>query len=96
MAEHNDTPTQLPLGLARRGYTGVIQHLAAGQAGSALSDVELESRLIELGFVEGARVEVLYEGIIGAIRSRFASTTSPSPCAGAKRWPSSSPKTTGS
>ena len=65
MAEHNDTPTQLPLGLARRGYTGVIQHLAAGQAGSALSDVELESRLIELGFVEGARVEVLNEGIIG-------------------------------
>ena len=65
MAEHNDTPPQLPLGLARRGYAGVIQHLAAGQAGSALSDVELESRLIELGFVEGARVEVLYEGIIG-------------------------------
>ena len=26
MTEHNDTPTQLPLGLARRGYTGVIQH----------------------------------------------------------------------
>ena len=65
MTEHNDTPPQLPLGLARRGYTGVIQHLAAARAGSALSDVELESRLIELGFVEGARVEVLYEGIIG-------------------------------
>ena len=47
------------------GFTGVIQHLAAGQAGSALSDTELESRLIELGFVEGARVEVLHEGIIG-------------------------------
>ena len=65
MAEPNDTPTQLPLGLARRGYAGVIQHLYAGQAGSALPDVELESRLIELGFVEGARVEVLHEGIIG-------------------------------
>ncbi len=43
----------------------MIQHLAAGDAGSALSDIELESRLIELGFVEGARVEVLHEGIVG-------------------------------
>ncbi len=34
-------------------------------AGSALSDIELESRLIELGFVEGARVEVLHEGLVG-------------------------------
>ena len=65
MAEHNDTPPQLPLGLARRGYTGVIQHLAVGQAGSALPDIELESRLIELGFDEGARVELLHEGIFG-------------------------------
>jgi len=39
--------------------------LAAGDAGSALSANELESRLIELGFVEGARVEVLHEGIVG-------------------------------
>jgi ferrous iron transport protein A len=55
----------LPLGLAKRGYSGVIQHIAAGQAGSALDDVELESRLIELGFVEGAKVEILHEGIVG-------------------------------
>ena len=65
MTEQNETPPQLPLGLARRGFSGVIQHLAAASAGSALPDVELESRLIELGFVEGARVEVLHEGIIG-------------------------------
>ena len=32
---------------------------------SALSASELESRLIELGFVEGARVEVLHEGAVG-------------------------------
>ena len=57
--------SEIPLGLARRGYTGVIQHLSAGSTGSALSHVELESRLIELGFVEGARVEVLHEGIVG-------------------------------
>jgi len=65
MIEQSNVRPQLPLGMARRGYTGVIQHLAAGQAGSMLTDTELESRLIELGFVEGARVEVLHEGIVG-------------------------------
>ena len=65
MTEQNGARPQMPLGLAKRGYSGVIQHLAAGDAGSALSDDELESRLIELGFVEGARVEVLHEGIVG-------------------------------
>jgi ferrous iron transport protein A len=65
MTKQDETKRALPLGLARRGYSGVIQHLATGEAGSALSDVELESRLIELGFVEGVRVEVLHEGIIG-------------------------------
>jgi ferrous iron transport protein A len=58
-------PPQLPLGLAKRGYSGTIHHLAADEADSALSCEELESRLIELGFVEGARVEVLHEGIVG-------------------------------
>ena len=54
MTDTNDTRPHMPLGLAQRGYTGVIQHLSAREAGSALSDIELESRLIELGFVEGA------------------------------------------
>jgi len=65
MTERNDTRPRLALGLAQRGYRGVIQHLAAGDSGSALSAIELESRLIELGFVEGARVEVLHQGIVG-------------------------------
>ena len=65
MSEFCDTRLPLPLGLARRGYTGTIQHLAAGSASSSLPDVELESRLIELGFVEGARVEILHEGLVG-------------------------------
>ena len=65
MTEPNDTRPQQPLGLARPGYAGVIQHLAVGGAGSSLPDEELESRLIELGFVEGARVEILHEGIVG-------------------------------
>ena len=56
---------QIPLGSAKRGYCGVIHHLAADQANSALSPIELESRLIELGFVEGAKVELLHEGVVG-------------------------------
>jgi ferrous iron transport protein A len=63
--DQNVAAPQLRLGLAKRGYCGVIHHLAADEANSALSAHELESRLIELGFVEGARVEVLHEGIVG-------------------------------
>jgi ferrous iron transport protein A len=65
MTDPHDMRREMPLGLAKRGYSGVIQHLSAKDAGSALSDIELESRLIELGFVEGARVEVLHEGLVG-------------------------------
>ena len=65
MSETNGTKQPFPLGLAKRGFRGVIHHLAAGRADSALGDVELESRLIELGFVEGAKVEILHEGVVG-------------------------------
>lgn len=60
-----DTQKQLRLGEAKRGYLGTITRIAAAEAGSALSATELESRLIELGFVEGARIEVLHEGAVG-------------------------------
>lgn len=60
-----DLSQLLPLGLAPRGYTGTIHRLAAGQTGSTLPSDELESRLIELGFVEGAKVKILHEGIVG-------------------------------
>ncbi len=65
MTELHDTGPKLPLGLARRGYVGTIHRLAAHQAKSGLANDELESRLIELGFVEGAKVEILHEGIVG-------------------------------
>jgi ferrous iron transport protein A len=55
----------LLLGDARKGFAGVILGLACPDAGSSLSAVELESQLIEMGFVEGARVEILHEGAIG-------------------------------
>ena len=43
----------------------MIHHLDADEVDSSLPALELESRLLELGFVEGARVEVLHEGIVG-------------------------------
>jgi ferrous iron transport protein A len=65
VTDQNNAAPQMRLGLAKRGYSGVIHHLDAEEGSSALPAIELESRLIELGFVEGARVEVLHEGIIG-------------------------------
>ncbi|HET7889481.1 MAG TPA: FeoA family protein [Bradyrhizobium sp.] len=65
ITSQNSAPPAMRLGLAKRGYSGVIQHLDANDINSALPALELESRLIELGFVEGARVEVLHEGVIG-------------------------------
>jgi ferrous iron transport protein A len=61
----NNARPRTPLGLAKRGFCGTIRHLAVDDATSALSANELESRLIELGFVEGAKVEILHEGILG-------------------------------
>ena len=65
MTDAIDAPKPFPLGEAKRGYSGVIRRIDADATGSALSAAELESRLIELGFVEGARVEVLHEGAVG-------------------------------
>ena len=64
-SNQNNALPQMRLGLAKRGYSGVIHHLDAEEVNSSLTALELESRLIELGFVEGARVKVLHEGIIG-------------------------------
>jgi ferrous iron transport protein A len=63
--DQNDALPQMRLGLAKRGYSGVIHHLDTDAVDSSLPALELESRLIELGFVEGARVKVLHEGIVG-------------------------------
>ena len=48
---------------ARPGQRGVITAVS-GVAGALQVD-ELERRLLELGFVEGAAVEILHEGAIG-------------------------------
>jgi len=50
-----------PLSHARKGDKGVVSHVhATGAHGH-----DLERRLLEMGFVEGAQVEVLHEGLIG-------------------------------
>ena len=54
------------LGDQRRGFRGVIFGLRFDQAleNGGLSVFELERRLLEMGFVEGARIEILHEGFI--------------------------------
>ena len=58
------TPT-VPLGQAGRGFTGRIEAIDVGSGAHGLTAEELERRLLELGFVEGASVEVLHEGPFG-------------------------------
>jgi ferrous iron transport protein A len=58
------TEQRMPLGLVGRGYRGHI-HAIAVSADSTVPALELERRLLELGFVEGAEVEVLHEGPLG-------------------------------
>ena len=53
---------EMLLGNAARGFTGTIKALKSGPAGSSSGD--LERQLIEMGFTEGARVEILHEGAI--------------------------------
>ena len=55
----------VPLGMAPRGFCGHIQAIHVGDGAHGLSATELERRLLELGFVEGAEVEVLHEGPLG-------------------------------
>jgi ferrous iron transport protein A len=54
-----------PLGLARRGFSGTIARIAVAGDHQGLSAAEIERRLLELGFVEGAAVRILHEGPVG-------------------------------
>ena len=53
------------LGRARRGYHGRVHAIKAHPLHCDLPQDELERRLIELGFTEGACVEILHEGLFG-------------------------------
>lgn len=54
-----------PLGEARRGFCGRIEAILVDENVHGRQAPEIESRLIELGFVEGAEVNILHEGPIG-------------------------------
>ena len=54
-----------PLGLAHRGFRGEIHAIAVAADHGGVAAAEIERRLLELGFVEGAVVEVLHEGPVG-------------------------------
>ena len=55
----------MALGLAQRGFRGRITGIAAASENSGVPADELERRLLELGFTEGAQVEILHEGLFG-------------------------------
>ena len=59
----------VPLGRGARGLHGIVSSVGQLQEGQrpsgGLDCAELERRLLEIGFVEGARVEILHEGALG-------------------------------
>jgi len=61
-----ETITLVSLADGRRGFSGYIASVDAhAPAPGGLAAHELERRLLEMGFVEGARIEILHEGFIG-------------------------------
>jgi ferrous iron transport protein A len=63
--QHLNGHASLPLGKAPCGFRGWIDAINVREAGGGLSAAEIENRLLELGFVEGAHVEILHEGVFG-------------------------------
>lgn len=57
----------LRLGALPRGARGIITGIATGAdvRNSAINGAELERRLLEMGFVEGATFHILHEGPVG-------------------------------
>lgn len=55
----------MPLGEAKCGYSGRIHAIRVTADTHGLPAAELERRLLELGFIEGADVAVLHEGPFG-------------------------------
>ena len=59
------TEETMRLSEAAVGCAGVIVDVRSGAAGEhGVSGEELQRRLLEFGFVEGARFEVIHEGLI--------------------------------
>ena len=54
-----------PLAAARKGFSGVIAEVRAPGPSGGLPAEEIERRLVEMGFVEGAPLVVVCEGPVG-------------------------------
>ncbi|MDG2519971.1 FeoA family protein [Caulobacter segnis] len=65
LAEQMRTGDVRALSTAHPGDRGVIVHVGDHSKHGVLGAEELERRLLELGFVEGADIELLHEGMIG-------------------------------
>ncbi len=59
------TTRALPLGQTRKGFRGHVVAILPIEGDGRLTAQEMERRLIEIGFLEGAEVEVLHEGPFG-------------------------------
>ncbi len=57
-----DVAPGAPLGLAQRGFSGRVQAIEVNSDHLGISAAEIERRLLELGIVEGAAVQILHEG----------------------------------
>ena len=65
-ASLSDVPAKMvSLANGQRGFSGVIAEVRPCVTAGGLAASELERLLLEMGFVEGARVEILHEGFIG-------------------------------
>nr|WP_245410182.1 FeoA domain-containing protein [Falsochrobactrum shanghaiense] len=51
--------------MAPCGYHGFIHCIDVSNVSSSLKPEEIERRLLELGFIEGAEISILHEGPIG-------------------------------
>ena len=60
-----DVAETTPLGIARRGFCGLVSAITVNGDHLGVSAMEIERRLLELGIVEGVSVQILHEGPIG-------------------------------
>lgn len=58
------TPRDMTLGQAKPGFKGNILAVDPIGVQGSLPEEELERRLLEMGLVEGAEIEVLHQGLI--------------------------------
>jgi ferrous iron transport protein A len=54
-----------PLSEGRVGFAGTIVDVRADDQAGGLSGAEIERRLLEMGFVEGASIRLVHEGLLG-------------------------------